>query len=473
MTYVYEDLMPIHLIRIAGDGAFGDVWEAKDELDRTVAVKIIRAANVGVADALAHAKALARVVNPNVVQVYSLTQVPDPESGVLVDCVVMEFIDGETLDDLFESKRLDLPELRRIGHGILNGLEHIQLQGLAHGDLHNGNIMVTDTAVKIIDILYRDTLAMLSTVKRDERLQRDLRAVRIMLQDMMAHSELDPAEAGEFNTLLHGDATLQQIGDAFEQITRPEAAGDDARQLEHVYNRFLDEAFVDSEDYALAVSEVTPPRLTLPLLLKITQMGTFDTKHRRYAKLLWQRLAQNEQAKVVEALSNKLDTLMPKGRWWPHLRLLSALGENAWKLLPRVTQLRVEGIIINDTLAGYYDIYANPPLSKGFVGTYALNLWPRFTPSGLTQLAENLVSMLRQSWYTQNYVGKFFMSLLPILADRTNRTPQVLEALSIAYANDARLIKNGLPQLPEKWIQTIAPAKAKSKIDDLDDDIPF
>lgn len=42
------------------DGGFADVWKAKDELDRDVAVKIVRPDSVGTANALAHAKALAQ-----------------------------------------------------------------------------------------------------------------------------------------------------------------------------------------------------------------------------------------------------------------------------------------------------------------------------------------------------------------------------------------------------------------------------
>ena len=89
--------MKIRLVSKLGEGAFADVWKAKDELGREVAVKIIRPASVGVADALAHAKALARASHKNVVSVITLEKVSDPDSGEQVDCVVMEMLNGITL----------------------------------------------------------------------------------------------------------------------------------------------------------------------------------------------------------------------------------------------------------------------------------------------------------------------------------------------------------------------------------------
>ena len=137
-----------------GDGAFADVWRATDELDRDVAVKIVRLANVGVADALAHAKALARASHPNVVAVLTLERISDPDGNGDVDCVVMELIGGKTLAQTFEENPLSVDQVKVLGLGILDGLEHIHAQGMAHGDLHEENVMVASGEAKVIDILY-------------------------------------------------------------------------------------------------------------------------------------------------------------------------------------------------------------------------------------------------------------------------------------------------------------------------------
>ena len=80
------------------------------------------------ADALAHAKALARINHTNVVRVFHLDKTVDPDNGAEVNCVVMELIDGETLSAFLASTRLSLDELRRIGIGSLTDLPRFMLQ---------------------------------------------------------------------------------------------------------------------------------------------------------------------------------------------------------------------------------------------------------------------------------------------------------------------------------------------------------
>src|SRR2546427_10525545 len=77
--------MQITLGERLGEGAFGDVYEAVDELGRRLAVKIIRPSAAAFSTALDHARALARAQHPNVVSIYSLEKVPDPDTGVPID----------------------------------------------------------------------------------------------------------------------------------------------------------------------------------------------------------------------------------------------------------------------------------------------------------------------------------------------------------------------------------------------------
>ena len=154
--------MKLELIELLGDGMFADVWRARDELDREVAVKIVREASVGVADALAHAKALARATHPNVVAVLTLENIQDPTTGNNASCVVMELIDGETLGTHLSRGKLTSAQVVLFGLGIIDGLAHIHEQGMAHGDLHVENVMIGASNAKIIDILYLNSLATLT-----------------------------------------------------------------------------------------------------------------------------------------------------------------------------------------------------------------------------------------------------------------------------------------------------------------------
>src|SRR5690242_2168242 len=210
--------MKIEILEPLGDGAFGDVWKARDELNRTVAVKIIREANEGDADALAHARALARAAHPNVVAVLTIEKVQDPATKQDKDAVVMELLEGETLEKHITNGKLSVEQLRQLCTEIIDGLKHIHAQGMTHGDLHAENIMVCNGHAKIIDILYLNTLALLNSASKQARIRRDLISVRLIVQQLIVNSELTASSATEFNNQLDVDASIQDIEDAFHAI---------------------------------------------------------------------------------------------------------------------------------------------------------------------------------------------------------------------------------------------------------------
>jgi hypothetical protein len=438
-----------------GNGAFADVWRATDQLDRDVAVKIVRPANVGVADALAHAKALARASHPNVVAVLTLEQVEDPDGTGEVDCVVMELIRGKTLAETFLGESLNVDELESLGLGILNGLEHIHAQGLAHGDLHEENVMVTDGVAKVIDILYLNSLATLGTEKRSTRLRKDLLSLRLLLQQLIIHSEIDSAEATEFNNLLESDATLQDIRAAFLKILNPESTEATERALEHAFTRLTEEAFVEGPEYAAALAGETEDVVIVPLLKRLAESNSFEIRQREYVELLWERLDAGQKAEVAQYVGANLEAEIPKGRWWHGLRMLKAFGREGWEALSARLRFKLEGLIVKDVLAGHKDIHSTKAVNGGALGTYASTLWRRFSKPEI--LADNLISLLRQNWYTQNYVGEFFFGQIPAIARATGKRDEFIRALRAAIENDARLIAKKIDDLPDDWIAEIRP----------------
>src|SRR4051794_30712052 len=92
--------MTIKIEKKIGTGGFASVYRGVDtKLSRPVAVKIVRASAELVSNALAHAKALARVKHPNVATVYGLDTVEDPDTGQNCEAVIMELIEGPTLEE--------------------------------------------------------------------------------------------------------------------------------------------------------------------------------------------------------------------------------------------------------------------------------------------------------------------------------------------------------------------------------------
>jgi len=197
---------------INDEGNFGDVYKGKDDLGRSVAVKIIRYANEMMSGALTHAKALARTNHPNVVTVYCVETVIDPKTNDKCDCIVMELINGETLESyLNNNNKLSDADTRRISTGIIDGIEHIHLQGMAHRDLHEQNVMISKESVKIIDILYHGTLAELSSSSKELRIREDNLQLRHIIGQIIMHSVNGDERLSSFHSNLPSSPSISDI----------------------------------------------------------------------------------------------------------------------------------------------------------------------------------------------------------------------------------------------------------------------
>jgi serine/threonine-protein kinase RIO1 len=439
-----------------GDGGFADVWKATDGLGRDVAVKIVRASAAVMSSALAHARALARTSHPNIVSIISLERVNDPSSKAEVDGIVMELLEGTTLAQRFQGPKLSIREARTIGAAIASGIAHIHERGMEHGDLHDANIMIGDHTIKVIDILYTDSLAMLSSGTRKARLRRDCTSLKLVLQHLIAHSKLPTEEATKFNTLTNENPTALDIREAFLKVVDQEGVTANERLLMAAHDRLKDEGFVKGKAYAAHLLDETPPALIAPLLTRIVNKRSYASPHREYVLALWSRLLPEERAAFFSHLGVELEKELPKGRWSPLLRTLSAFEYDGWRAMtPRFRKV-LEAMLTKDILSGRFNPKRNSSWdSSGAKGTYARTLWPYFSKKH--DFAENIITMLHKSSDTQNYVGEYFLSILEKLADSTNTTDRMIRALKSAVDNGATTVIEGLPTLPKEWGARIAP----------------
>ncbi len=130
------------IVEQVGAGGMGHVYKAIDrQLNHAVALKLIRPglqARTGALQRFRRELALAQVVtHPNVCRVHDLGEV----EGVLY--ITMEFVTGQTLDDLIRSMgHLSPRQTIAIGRQVCAGLQAIHAQSIVHRDLKPGNIMV-------------------------------------------------------------------------------------------------------------------------------------------------------------------------------------------------------------------------------------------------------------------------------------------------------------------------------------------
>ena len=146
-----------HLVSPIGSGAMGTVYRAwQSGMERQVAVKLLRADLTHDQDLrrrfLCEARAAARLSHPNIVCVHL---VGETEGGV--PYLVMEYLPGETLDDLLEREETLAPRRAvAIARQIACALAEAHAGGVVHRDLKPANIILTQRRasgelVKIVD----------------------------------------------------------------------------------------------------------------------------------------------------------------------------------------------------------------------------------------------------------------------------------------------------------------------------------
>jgi len=131
-----------------GSGAMGMVYLAHDaQLDRPVALKILYRRSVEEDGALlAEARSLARVRHPNVVTVFDAAL----HRGRL--CVVMEYVDGETLRAWVRSRPRTWKQILGVLSDAARGLAAAHAAGLTHGDFKPDNVLIgRDGRVQVTD----------------------------------------------------------------------------------------------------------------------------------------------------------------------------------------------------------------------------------------------------------------------------------------------------------------------------------
>lgn len=136
---------------LLGRGGMGEVYLAYDErLHRHVALKRIRAD--GPIDAQVRARfrreaqAAARLNHPSIVQIYDIL---DTEHG---DCIVMEYVAGESVAALMRRGPLGLARALRLASAVADGLGEAHAKGLVHRDLKAENVLVTAAGhAKVLD----------------------------------------------------------------------------------------------------------------------------------------------------------------------------------------------------------------------------------------------------------------------------------------------------------------------------------
>lgn len=143
-------LGPYEIRELAGSGGMGEVYRGLDtRLNRTVAIKILpsRLATSAIRRARfeREARAVSRLSHPHICAIYDVGE----EDGVAF--LVMEYVDGPSLDQRLRAGRLPLGEALDFSIQIASALCAAHERDIVHRDLKPGNVMLAENGVKLLD----------------------------------------------------------------------------------------------------------------------------------------------------------------------------------------------------------------------------------------------------------------------------------------------------------------------------------
>jgi eukaryotic-like serine/threonine-protein kinase len=143
-------LGPHEILSPLGAGGMGEVYRARDtRLDREVAIKILPSHLSSDSEATQRFEREARVVSglnhPHICTLHDIGH----QDGV--DFIVMELLEGESLEQRIAKGPMPLADVLKYGAQIAEGLDKAHRSGVVHRDLKPGNIMVTKSGAKLLD----------------------------------------------------------------------------------------------------------------------------------------------------------------------------------------------------------------------------------------------------------------------------------------------------------------------------------
>ena len=148
MLFRGQTLGKYKIVAPLGCGGFGAVYLARDTwIDKDVAVKVPHKQNLNFSELLREPRLLAALDHPNIV---SITTAEKQEN---VFFIVMEYVEGHTLDDVITERGGLDPDVA-LDYALQIGLavDHAHRQGVIHRDLRPPNVLVSDTGVlKVAD----------------------------------------------------------------------------------------------------------------------------------------------------------------------------------------------------------------------------------------------------------------------------------------------------------------------------------
>src|SRR5687768_14051198 len=135
-------LGPYEIVSAVGAGGMGEVYRARDRrLDREVAIKVLSpgltSSELARERFEREARTIAALHHPHICAIYDVGETPEHQAFI-----VMEFLQGETLEERLRKDPLALPVLLETATALTDALAAAHAAGIVHRDLKPANVFL-------------------------------------------------------------------------------------------------------------------------------------------------------------------------------------------------------------------------------------------------------------------------------------------------------------------------------------------
>lgn len=226
------------IVRPIGSGGMSEVFLAHDALlDRDVAIKKLRLQfaedNELVEQFRREAKSAARLVHPNIINVY------DVVSDATGQYIIMEYVDGCTLKEYMRDCRLGLNKALDLGIRLAGALSHAHAHNVIHCDIKPHNILLDkNLAPKIADfgiakIVSNQTMVYTKSVMGSVHyispeqaageavtVASDVYSLGVVLFEMLTGKVPYTGETAVAVAMMHAEKPLPRLADYMDNVPR-------------------------------------------------------------------------------------------------------------------------------------------------------------------------------------------------------------------------------------------------------------
>lgn len=257
-AYVLESLL--------GSGAFGVVWLARQhETGERVAIKVLHPEAAVSRESVERFKreawALSQLQSPHIARMFELitgpssVRMPDDPAVRVEMALVMEYIEGELLSDVFKRAQFGVEDALGLGIGVLTGVAEMQAVGIIHRDIKPENIILRPNETGWHAVIFDFNLSRVKDARGKTSSLTAMHAAIGTVPYMSPEQLLDARRVTEASdvysvgTILYRAVsgqlpfdTKQSLREKLQQEAAPLVTGRDdhvAREFERIVNRSL------------------------------------------------------------------------------------------------------------------------------------------------------------------------------------------------------------------------------------------